>query len=71
MGWNPHWEKEGGREVGGWAEAISITIYSGRGRTWEDALIPLAITSIWSIEINIYMVSVSQNLSFRVGGVFS
>lgn len=36
----------------------------------EDLLMPLATTSIWSIEIKVYMVKVSQNLSFRgVGNI--
>lgn len=60
--------REGGRKEEG--ETISITIQE-EAEHGEDALMPLATTSIWNIGINIYMVSVSQNLSFRVWGMFS
>lgn len=37
----------------------------------KDTLMPLAITSIWSISIKVYMVSISQNLSLAGRRMFS
>lgn len=51
-----------GNDMGGAPELPPVC--SEKSGCEKDTWMPLATTSIWSISIKVYMVSISQNLSF-------